>query len=131
MKSEQKLFNSINEYIAQFNPSVQERLESIRKTIQCAAPKATETISYGLPTFVQDGILVHFGAFQNHIGLYSLPSSLHVFDKELAAYTIGKGSVQFPFALPLPLDVISALVQMRVQENTEKRKAKKGKRNNE
>ena len=61
---------SIDEYIAAFSPEVRAILEKIRLTIATAAPDAEEAISYRMPTFRQDGVLVHFAAFKNHIGLY-------------------------------------------------------------
>ena len=115
----------IDNYIAGFPPEVQKLLEQARATIQKAAPNAHETISYGLPTFKQDGILVHFAAFTNHIGFYALPSGNAAFQEELSAYKTGKGSIQFPFDKPLPLGLITKMVQFRVEENTNKAAIKK------
>ena len=117
----------IDNYIAGFPPEVQKLLEQARATIQKAAPNAHETISYGLPTFKQDGILVHFAAFTNHIGFYALPSGNAAFQEELSAYKTGKGSIQFPFDKPLPLGLITKMVKFRVEENTNKAAIKKKK----
>ncbi len=117
----------IDDYIAGFPPKVQKLLEQVRGTIQKAAPKAHETISYGMPTFKQDGILVHFAAYTNHIGFYALPSGNTAFQEELSAYKTGKGSIQFPLDKPLPLHLITKIVQFRVAENTVKAAMKKKK----
>ncbi|WP_309610085.1 DUF1801 domain-containing protein [Flavobacterium sp.] len=111
---------NIDSYIASQPENTKAHLEILRRTIQKAAPKAEETISYGLPTFKQNGILVHFGGFKNHIGFYALPSGNLAFKKELNSYKQGKGSVQFPLDKLLPLDLITKIVLFRVQENLEK-----------
>jgi uncharacterized protein YdhG (YjbR/CyaY superfamily) len=108
----------IDEYIANFPPDVQAVLEQVRATIRAAAPQAEEAIKYCLPTFVLHGNLVHFGAFQNHLGFYATPSGNEKFRRELAKYDGAKGSVQFPWDEPIPYDLIAKIVRFRVQENT-------------
>ncbi|RWX02489.1 iron chaperone [Flavobacterium cerinum] len=119
--------NDINEYIALFPENVQKLLEQIRSIIQKAAPEAIEAISYAMPTFKLNGILVHFAAFQNHIGFYALPSGNEAFQKELSAYKTGKGSIQFPLNEPLPEALITKIVKFRAQENIDKALMKKKK----
>lgn len=118
---------STDEYIAGFPADVQVILNEVRSTIQQAAPEATEKISYGMPAFVQDGNLVYFAAFTNHIGFYALPSGNEAFKKELSKYKTGKGSIQFPLDEPMPLKLITRIVKMRVKENKEKAALKKKK----
>ena len=115
---------NIDEYIGEFPNDVQEILEKIRMTIHKAAPDATEKISYSMPAFEQNGIVVYFAAFKNHIGLYALPSGHEAFQEELSQYKSGKGSVQFPFNKPMPYDLITKIVKFRVKENLEKAKKK-------
>ena len=115
---------NIDEYIGEFPNDVQEILEKIRMTIQKADPDATEKISYSMPAFEQNGIVVYFAAFKNHIGLYALPSGHEAFQEELSQYKSGKGSVQFPFNKPMPYDLITKIVKFRVKENLEKAKKK-------
>jgi len=111
------MFVNIDQYIASFPSSVQEKLQSLRQTIQAAAPQATEAISYQLPTFKLKGNLVHFAAFKNHIGFYPAPSGIAAFEPELTQYKHAKGSVQFPLDQPLPLKLIAKIVKFRVKEN--------------
>jgi uncharacterized protein YdhG (YjbR/CyaY superfamily) len=118
---------SIDAYIDGFPPEVQVLLEQVRQTIRNAAPEATETIKYAMPTFVLNGNLVYFGAFKKHIGFYPVPSGIAAFKKELAQYKMGKGSIQFPFDKPMPLDLITEIVKFRVEENFERQAAKKTK----
>jgi uncharacterized protein YdhG (YjbR/CyaY superfamily) len=108
---------SIDEYIAGFPPATQQVLQEVRTVIRTAAPEATETISYAIPTFDLDGRhLVHFAGFKSHIGFYPIPSGVEAFQAELAAYKQGKGSVQFPLGKPMPVDLIRRIVEFRVSE---------------
>lgn len=115
----------IDTYIALQPIEVRERLEEVRTAISVAAPKAEETISYGMPAFKYYGPLVYFAAFKKHIGLYALPSGHKAFEQELSDYKRGKGSVQFPLDEPLPINLIKKIVKFRVKENIEKSKTKK------
>ena len=121
-------FQNIDEYIALWPADVQAKLQSLRATIQKAAPQAAETISYQMPTFTLFGNLVHFAAYKNHIGFYPVPSGMKAFEKELSKYKSGKGSAQFPIDQPLPLALVTKIVKFRVKENLEKAEAKQKKK---
>ena len=114
--------NNIDDYVDRFPKEVQQLLKRMRLTIKKAAPKAKETISYGIPAFRLDGLLVWFAAFKNHIGFYPRASAIAAFQKELSAYKWAKGSVQFPLDEPLPLALVSRMVKFRVKENLSKKK---------
>jgi len=116
--------NSIDVYISGFPENIQSILEEIRKTIRHAAPEAQEAISYGIPTFVFYGNLVHFAANKKHIGFYPAPSGIEAFKTELSVYKGAKGSVQFPIDKPMPLELIAEIVKFRIIENQERAKAK-------
>jgi uncharacterized protein YdhG (YjbR/CyaY superfamily) len=119
-------FKTIDEYISTFPPDVQEILEALRQTTRKAAPDAVEAISYRMPTFKLHGNLVYFAAFKNHIGFYPVPSGIEAFAEELAPYRAGKGTIRFPMDQPIPFDLVTRIVQYRVQENLARRKKKKG-----
>jgi uncharacterized protein YdhG (YjbR/CyaY superfamily) len=119
---------TIDEYIAGFPPDVQEILEKVRMTIRKAAPEAEETINYQMPTFTFYGNLVHFAAYQHHIGFYPTPTGIEEFKNELSSYKGAKGSVQFPFDRPIPYDLIGRIVEFRVKENLQKAEAKRKKK---
>lgn len=114
-----------DEYIAGFPKEVQLVLQKMRAIIKKAAPKATETISYGIPTFVLDGNLVHFGGYKNHIGFYPAPNGIEAFKKELSKYEGSKGTVKFALDKPLPSGLITQIVKYRIEKNKEKAVAKK------
>jgi uncharacterized protein YdhG (YjbR/CyaY superfamily) len=106
----------IDAYIAGYPVEVRELLNAVRAAIRRAAPDAVEAIKYGIPTFVQGENLVHFAAFNNHIGFYPAPSGIKAFRKQLAGYKSAKGSVRFPLDEPLPLKLIGQIVRFRVKE---------------
>lgn len=120
-----KSINEVDNYINGFPEDVRKILQQVRETIRKAAPEASETISYAMPTFVLNGNLVHFAAFKNHIGFYPVPSGIEAFKEEISVYKGAKGSVQFPIDKPMPLDLIERIVKFRVQENLQKGVKKK------
>ena len=111
---------SIDEHIAAFPTETQKVLQEVRAIIKGSAPDATETISYGIPTFDLNGHLVHFAGYKRHIGFYPTSSGIEAFKEELTPYKSSKGSVQFPLGKPLPTDLIRRIVEFRVGENTGK-----------
>lgn len=121
-----KKVDSIDAYIADFPADIQQLLNQMRATIQKAAPKAEEAISYGMPTFKLHGNLVHFAAAKNHIGFYPAPSGIIAFEDELKnKYEYSKGAIQFPMDKKLPLALVTKITKFRASENEEKAKAKK------
>lgn len=111
---------SIDEYISRHPENLQALLTQMRTAIRAAAPEATEAIKYGMPTFVQQGNLVHFAACKNHIGFYPTPTAIVAFADALAAYTQSKGAVHLPLDKPLPIKLIARMVKFRVKENLAK-----------
>jgi uncharacterized protein YdhG (YjbR/CyaY superfamily) len=111
---------TIDEYIKNFEPRIQKTLNEFRSCIKTIAPEATEKISYGIPTFYLNGNLVHFAAFKEHYGFFPSPSGIDAFEKELAPYRTGKGTLQFPLDKPIPWNIIKKVVQLRVKENLQK-----------
>jgi uncharacterized protein YdhG (YjbR/CyaY superfamily) len=118
-------FRTIDEYIDTFPQDVQSILNGLRQTIREAAPEAEETINYQMPTFTLNGNLVHFAAYEHHIGFYPTPTGIEAFKRELSRYKGAKGSVQFPIDEPLPLPLIRRIVEYRVKENSERKQKKR------
>ena len=118
---------SVDEYIKSFPKESRLLLEKVRQTVRKAAPQAVEVISYSMPAYKLDGILVWFAAHTEHIGFYPGASGIAAFRNELAGYKGAKGSVQFPFDEPLPLELISKIVLFKVAENLQKARSKKAK----
>ena len=119
--------DEVDRYVQAQPEPIRELLTQLRETIRRAAPGATEKISYGVPTFDYSGNLVHFAAFKRHIGFYPTPSGIEAFKAEIKRFKHAKGSVQFPLTGPLPLDLITRIVQFRVKENAAHRNSSSSK----
>ena len=118
---------NIDDYIAGCPGHVREKLEEIRAAIKKAAPGAEEKISYQMPAFDLNGILVYFAAQTRHIGFYPTSSGVRAFKDELGDYKSSTGAIQFPLDKPLPLGLIGRIVKFRVRENAERIKSIKKK----
>ena len=84
-----------------------------------------EGISYGMPVYRLEGILVYMGAFKNHCSLFAMPSAVLKFQKELKNYTTSKGTIQFTLQDSLPKELVARIIQYRVKENQAKAARKK------
>ena len=126
MRNHPKTTGAVDDYIASCAPEVQPILRRIRDTIRKAAPAADERISYRMPTFFQDGVLVHFAAFKNHIGMYP-PVSDEALKPHLARYAGEKGNLRFPLDKPMPYALITKIVKARLKENQDAAIARKAK----
>ena len=125
MKPNQKKFKNIDEYISVFPRDIQITLQQIRETIHKAAPKAAEVISYNMPAFKQNGVLVYFAAFKNHIGFFPTSSGIKKFSKELSSYETSKGTIRFPLDKKIPLSLIRKIARFRLNEDLEKQRKKR------
>ena len=110
-------FMDIDEYHACQPAHIRKKLENIRRTIKQAAPQASETISYGMPAFRQNKVLVYYSANKEHIGFYPTPNPILYFKQELEKYSTSKGAIRFPVDKPLPLTLIKKIVKFRVEED--------------
>jgi uncharacterized protein YdhG (YjbR/CyaY superfamily) len=115
--ADQKTPTSIDEYIAGFPPRVQTVLKKIRTTVAAAAPGAREVISYRMPAFAQQGILLYFAGFKNHIGVYPPVAGDARLEKALLPYRGPKGNLKFPLDRPIPYDLIKRIATLRVKQN--------------
>jgi uncharacterized protein YdhG (YjbR/CyaY superfamily) len=119
-----KHYASVEEYLATQPEETRELLEDLRAIIKNAAPHATETISYNMPAYDLNGILVYFAAYKGHIGLYPTASGIKAFQQEIAKYESSKGAIRLPLDRPLPKTLITRIVKFRLKENLEKKKHK-------
>ena len=127
MDSSKKIPRTIDEYMADFPAQTQAIMEQMRDLIHEIAPEATEKISYGIPTFVLGQNLVHFAAYQHHIGFYPSSSGIARFEEELKEYETSKGTVRFPLDKPIPYDLVRRITEFRVAENRARAQTKKSK----
>jgi uncharacterized protein YdhG (YjbR/CyaY superfamily) len=126
MNTSNKHFLAIDEYIATFPEEVQKRLKQLRKLVHETVPNVEETISYGMPAFKLNGKgLVYFSGFKNHIGFYPYPDGVEMFKKLSADFPIsGKGTVQFPHDMPIPVELVEKIIKFRMEENLDGYKSK-------
>jgi uncharacterized protein YdhG (YjbR/CyaY superfamily) len=113
---------TIDEYISGFSPEVQRVLQRIRKTIRSAAPDAQEIISYRMPAFKVNGVLVYFAAFKHHIGLYPPVKGDARLEKAVLPYAGEKGNLRFP------LDLIERIAKLRAAQDAAKADAARKRR---
>ena len=113
---------NVDAYIAAFPPNVARALEHLRTIIRNTAPGAEETISYAIPSYKLNGMLVHFAGYVRHIGFYPGAAGIANFIDELAKFKTSKGAVQFPLDEPLPISLIEKIVRYRVKQNLENKK---------
>jgi uncharacterized protein YdhG (YjbR/CyaY superfamily) len=117
-------FKSVDEYLSAFPAGTKAVLQEMRSTIKKAAPQAEEVISYNMPAYKLNGILVYFAGYANHIGFYPTASGMEAFKQEFSVYKNSKGAVQFPIDKPLPLALIRKVVKFRISQTQEKQKNK-------
>ena len=109
-------FSTVDEYIALQPAPIRAGLELLRKTIKKTAPEAEEMISYQMPAYRLNGMLVFFSATKKHYGFYPTSSPIIAFREKLKEYETSKGAIRFPLDKPLPLKLISEIVKFRVKE---------------
>jgi uncharacterized protein YdhG (YjbR/CyaY superfamily) len=120
---------TVDDYMASVPEPARITLEKLRQLIRDTAPMAEEVISYGIPAFKYEGMLVGFGAARNHCGFYVMsPATMIAFQKELEGYDTATATVRFPADKPLPAALIKKLVKARVKENEALTAAKKKKK---
>src|SRR3954470_2530073 len=107
------------EYINAATKGTRAKLREMRACIRSAAPGATESLKWGMPSFSYGRILVTFAAHQNHIGFYPTPSALKAFAADLRAFKTASGSIQFPIEESLPLSLIAKITRFRAQQALE------------
>jgi len=104
------------EYINAAPKEARAKLREMRACIRSAAPGATESLKWGMPSFSFRRIFVTFAAHKNHIGFYPTPSAVKAFTADLRAFKAARGSIQFPLERPLPLRLIARITRFRAQE---------------
>lgn len=115
MTPEKQTPQTIDQYMADFEPEVQARMASVRQLVRTLVPEALETISWAMPTFkYRKKNLLHFAGHKTHLGLYPGPEAMVAFADELTTYKTSKGALQLPYNQPLPIDLITRIIHYRV-----------------
>jgi uncharacterized protein YdhG (YjbR/CyaY superfamily) len=121
-KTSGSIAKDVDEYLKSVPKEMRATLEKLRKTIKSVAPKADEGISWGMPMYKQDGILVGFAAFKDHCSLFPGPAVIEAHKDALKKFSLSKGTIRFTTEEPLPPSLVKKLVKARIAENQAKRK---------
>ena len=125
MQAKRSTAKNVNDYISQFPKETKKVLQEVRAIIKKTAPKAEEGISYAIPYYKYNGMLVSFAGYAKHIGFYPGAAAIKEFKKDIARYKSAVGSVQFPLSEPMPVKLITRFVKFRMKINAERLKLKK------
>jgi len=121
----------IDEYIGLQSESTRGILSEIRQTIKKAVPEAEELISYQMPAFRYNGMLVWFAAFKHHYSIFIPRHILHLFEEELKPFELSKSksAIKIPIEKPVPVNLLSKIIKSGAKANLEKAQLKrKGKK---
>jgi uncharacterized protein YdhG (YjbR/CyaY superfamily) len=114
---------TVDAYLARVSEPARGTLNKIRAAIRSATPReATETISYGIPAFKYNGVLVWFAAFSDHCSLFPTAAVIETFKNELKGFSISKGTIQFPTDKPLPAGLVKKIVKARIAQIQSKKR---------
>jgi len=118
--------STIDEYLSALSADKRAALQALRELIHAAAPEASECISYKMPAFKLNGMMVGFAAHANHCALYAWnATTIAGFAGELSDFDINKGTIRFTPEKPLPAALVRRLVEAKVAKNAERVKAKR------
>jgi uncharacterized protein YdhG (YjbR/CyaY superfamily) len=109
---------TVEAYLAGIPDDRRARLEALRGIVRSAVPEAEEGIAYDMPAYRLGGrFMCSIGVYKRHDSFF--PASQVVIDRlgdEVARYVKGRGTLQFPAAEPLPLELIDRIVRIRHEE---------------
>lgn len=109
--------NPVDKYITRFPEKTRAQLEFIRAIVRKAAPKAEEVISYSMPAYKMNRVLVYFAAAKNHIGFYPTSTPIVAFKEELKKYKTSKGAIQFPIDGKIPVGLVTKIVKFQLRQD--------------
>lgn len=114
-------FDSVDDYINSFDKETKNLLLEFRKKIKELSPESVEGIYYGMPGYKLNGKpLAYFAAFKSHIGFFPTPAGIDALKKETEPYKTGKGTLQFLYKNPIPWDLVTRVVKLRISEISSK-----------
>jgi uncharacterized protein YdhG (YjbR/CyaY superfamily) len=114
---------NVEEYLAGVPEPARTTLSKVRAAIRTAVPQGTtEVISYGMPAFKHNKVLVWYASFSNHCSLFPTGAVIEAFKKELKGFSTSKGTIQFSTDKPLPISLLKKLVKARVAQSASKKR---------
>lgn len=116
---------TVEEYISNIPEEKRDGFLALREIILKQAPAATECISYGMPAYKLNGMLIYIACHEKHYSIYPKAAAIVKFADELKGYTTSKGTIQIPHGAKIPKQLITSIVKFRVEENAKKAVSKK------
>jgi len=114
---------TVEEYLDTIPEPARSTLSTIRAAIRAAAPpECIEVISYGIPAFKHQEILIWYAGFAKHCSLFPTGAVIETFKNELKGFVISKGTIQFPIDKPLPAALVKKMVKARVAKIESKKR---------
>ena len=112
-------YADVDEYMASLPDDRRRVMEELRSTIRAAAPDASEAIAYNMPAFRLDGrFFVSYEAYKHHYSLFPWSDAMvSELGAELEPYAVGKGTIRFPADAPIPVDLVSRIIRIRLREH--------------
>lgn len=118
-------FTSVEEYLSSLSVPQRAVLQELRRTVNAAAPDATETIAYDMPALRSHGgqFLASYAAYKRHYSLFPASGAvIEALGEELTPYLAGKGTIRFPADKPVPFALVTRIVKVRVAEIADRAK---------
>ena len=109
-------------YTENWPEEIQARMKKIMKLVEEEFPDAQAMVKYNMPGYERNGNLIHFAAYQYHIGLYPVPTDDKELSPKLAPYLSGKGTMQLPHGQPLPISLILEVIRFNARRLEQKKK---------
>jgi len=106
--------NEVEEYIHQFDPDIQDKLNTLRQVFFEVCADAKESIRYKMPAYQVGNAYLYFAAYKKHIGLYPV-YGLPEIEDEILPYRGNKtkDSLHFPHNKPLPVDLLKKIIKLK------------------
>ena len=107
-----------DEYLSAVPDEQRHALQVIIDHVAAAAPDATEGHSYGLHAFRYRGSpLLGFAVAKEHLSLYPFsPKVVETVTPQLDGYKLSKGTIRFTVDRPVPAEVLSEIIRLRMDE---------------
>jgi uncharacterized protein YdhG (YjbR/CyaY superfamily) len=116
----------VDEYLARVPADMRASLQELRRTVREVAPEAEEVVSYQVPAFRLNGMLVWYAAFKDHCSFFvGSTVILRKYAAELKPFRAGKGTLQFTPERPIPATLVRRIVLDRVVENKSRAASKR------
>ena len=113
-------FRTVEDYLATLPTDRRAVLDQVRAAILAGVPEiAEEVISYQIPAVKHHGFVFYYSAHTRHYSLSCPPpfAAFEAFAEELARYKRSTSAVQFPYAEPVPVDLITRMSRFNAEQN--------------